>query len=223
MHTKNATRHRSPVGRILCTAAASAALCLGLAGCDAIKDGEMDYRDIPTAKARRGPLTITVTKGGTLQARESLVIKSEVDGSHAILFVVPEGTIITDEDVEEGRVLVELDVTDFAERETNQDISAKEAEAAFTQATENLAIQEKDNESNIAAAELAVKFARMELERYLGVKLAKVVMENKDSVDFSTLAQNEADLKGGQAEVDLKSKQNAVDLADGSIRAPRKD
>ncbi len=141
------------------------------------------YDSLPTAKARRGNLTVTVTEGGTLRALESLEVKSEVEGNNQILEIVPEGTIITNEDVENGKILVRLDSSGLEEQADSREISFRNAEASYVQAKENHDIQRKQNESNVNAAELKVKFARMELDRYLGSDLAGALLAGDIAYD----------------------------------------
>ena len=59
-----------------------------------------------TFTAKQGPLTISVTESGTIQAREQVVIKSKVEGKTTILSLIPEGTM-----VKKGDVLIELDAS----------------------------------------------------------------------------------------------------------------
>ncbi len=152
-----------------------------------------DISAIPTAPVKRGPLTVSITQGGTLRAMESLEIKSEVEGNNQILEIVPEGTIITEEDVQNSKVLVRLDASELDERLANREISFASAEASLTQAREALEIRKKQNESNEARAALELKFARMELARYLGDALADHIVaqygrpEDLENADFSIL------------------------------------
>jgi len=193
------------------------AITVALQGCGGEAAGAIDPTLIPTVPVRRGDLTVTVTKGGTLQATESLDIKSEVDGSHQILELIPEGTIITEEDVEKGRVLVRIDVAELEDREGNQEIAFRNAEAAYTQAQENLDIQKKDNESNIAAAALKLKFAYMELERYVGKTLAAEILEKAGKVDFSRVIEGREHM-AVQVMLDLAAKEADVQLAEEELK-----
>jgi HlyD family secretion protein len=141
---------------------------------------------VPTTAVKRGQLVVSVTEGGTLNALESLEVKSEVEGNNQILEIVDEGTMITPEDVENGKILVRLDVSELEEREATREISFQNAEASYVQAKENYEIQVKQNTSNINSAELQLKFARMELERYLGAELAARLLteENLEEEEF---------------------------------------
>lgn len=133
----------------------------------------------------RGDLTVSVLEGGTIKALESQEIKCEAQGTHRILSIVPEGTIITQEDVENEKVLVELDSSGLEEEQAQREISFESARATYTTAQESFEIQKQQNESNIAMAQLNQKFARMDLEQYLGKSLGKVVMEEGEDFDFS--------------------------------------
>jgi HlyD family secretion protein len=123
---------------------------------------ETPEKIVPTATVRRGPLTISVTESGTIQSRERIVLKSEVQGRNAILSLVDEGT-----HVKKGDVLVELDSSSLVEQRDQQQIKVLNAEAAFIRAREDLAVTESQTESDIAKAELAKRFADLDLKKYL--------------------------------------------------------
>lgn len=172
-----------------------------------------DFSALPTAAVKRDKLQVKVTEGGTLIARESLDIKSKVEGRRTILEVVPEGTVITQKDVDEGMVLVKLDASELAEREGSREIRFYSAEAANTKAQEDYDIQVKQNESNIALAKLNVKFARMELDRYVALPLAEQLLaEGLESVDLGPLA-----------EAKVRETMQAEDLAPEELAAAAED
>ncbi|MHC4480204.1 MAG: efflux RND transporter periplasmic adaptor subunit [Planctomycetota bacterium] len=176
-------------------------------------DFDADEDPVVTVTVRRGPLTVSVVQPGSIWSMEPLKIKSEVEGWANILELVEEGTNVTQADVEAGMVLVRLDGYGLEEREAGLLIGFYGAEAALTAAKEDHEIQKKQNESNVAIAELNLKFARLELERYLGAALAGSVIEN--GVDFSALADN-ADL-GGVAQQTLRGLEADVLLADAGL------
>ncbi|MCD4698947.1 MAG: biotin/lipoyl-binding protein, partial [Phycisphaerae bacterium] len=115
-----------------------------------------------TAFVQRGPLTISVTEAGTVQSRERVVIKSEVEGTTTILSLVPEGVT-----VKKGDILVELDSSRLQDNKNQQQIVVLNAEASFIRARENLAVGKSQADSDVAQAELAYKFAKLDLEKYL--------------------------------------------------------
>ena len=121
---------------------------------------------------RRADLPISVTEGGNVKALHSEDIKCMVEGKTTIISLVPEGSRITEEDVEKGKVLVELDSADLRERLTQQEITHANAESAYEAAREDFEIEKSDTESKIKNGELNVKFGRMDLEHFVGQQLA---------------------------------------------------
>jgi HlyD family secretion protein len=111
---------------------------------------------------QRGPLVISVTEPGTIKNREQEVIKSEVEGRAAILTLVSEGT-----HVKPGDLLIELDSSRLEEQKSAQQITVINAEAAAIRARENLAVIKSQAESDVAKAELELRFAKLDLEKYL--------------------------------------------------------
>jgi len=167
----------------------------------------------PTASAttytvKRGPLKITVLEGGQMEAREFQEIKSDVKGQTKILTIVEEGYQVTEEDVKNGKVLVELDSADLVQRMTQQQIEFQGSVASRAQAQEQFEITQKQNESDITAAELDVKFKRIDFEKYLGADLGREILDTlkidptgeveesaatqakRAAIDFSALAEN---------------------------------
>ena len=139
-----------------------------------------------TFVVRRGDLPITVSEGGSLKALNAEVYKCEVEGSTTIISLVPEGIVITEEDVKNKKILVELDSSELRERLTQQEITYANAESSYQAAKEDYAITESENESNIKNGELNVKFGRMDLEHYVGQDLCTEALA--DRVDLVKLA-----------------------------------
>ena len=126
-----------------------------------LRDGS-EESEVPLASVQRGPLTISVIESGTVQNRERVVVKSQVEGSVQILNLIDEGVT-----VEKGDLLVELDSSSLQDQRTQQQINVQNAEAAFIRARENLAVTRSQTESDIAQAELNVQFAKLDLKKYL--------------------------------------------------------
>ena len=141
------------------------------------RSGGDDGQSHTTFAARRGPLTISVVEGGSIEARESQTIKSEIKGETKILTIIEEGYLVTPEDVAEGKILVTLDDSELVEKITQGTIEFQSAYANFTDAREQYEIQVKQNESDIKASELEVKFALMDFKKYMGDDLADRIVE----------------------------------------------
>ena len=170
---------------------------------------------------KRGELTISVTESGSIKAVNTKDIKSQVEGRATIVNIVPEGTMITAEDVNNGKVLVELDSSDLKEQLSQREIELTSAEASYTDANESYLIQVKQNESDITAAELKMKFALMDLQKHIGESIAKTVIERSgsepdSSLDTSFLLKDPNNL-GGSASRQLKVLRNDILLARGQL------
>ena len=130
-----------------------------------------------TYEVRRGDLAIIVTAKGSLKALKSDVLSCQVEGKTTIIDIVPEGEIITAEDVKNKRPLVRLDQAEISERLVQQEITFANAEAAYTEAKEGYDIQKSQVESDTNKALLDVKFGRMDLQRHVGEELAAKVLD----------------------------------------------
>jgi HlyD family secretion protein len=117
--------------------------------------------NLATFAVQKGPLIINVTDSATIQPREQLTIKSEVEGTTTILYLIPEGT-----HVKKGDLLVELDATNLEDSKVDREISVQNAEASYISARENLEVVRNQAQSDVEQAELALRFAKQDLEKY---------------------------------------------------------
>ncbi|HUV41270.1 MAG TPA: efflux RND transporter periplasmic adaptor subunit [Sedimentisphaerales bacterium] len=176
---------------------------------------------------RRGDLTISVTENGSIEALNAQDIKSEVEGRTTIITLVDEGTMITPEDVNNGKVLVELDSSEIQERLTQQEISFLNEKAAYTEAEEALDIQKKQNDSDIKAGVLKVRFSLMDLQKYLGqTETEKILAMEPDteSTEGKIAEMVESPELGGQAlqrlrelDGDISLRKQEIELAKSKL------
>ncbi|MEI8289608.1 MAG: efflux RND transporter periplasmic adaptor subunit [Verrucomicrobiota bacterium] len=149
----------------------TAAVIVALAGWWGLRHSGDSGAKAPTFAARRGPLEINVLEGGSLQALESQEVKCEVRVGYQgtkILRIVEEGYLVTEADVTNNKVLVELDSSDLEKQITQQEIQYQQAVASLIDAQQNYEIQLNQNQSDIKAAELKARFARMDFDKFLG-------------------------------------------------------
>jgi len=123
--------------------------------------------------AAQGPLRVTVLESGSLEALKSTTIASQVEGQAAIIYLVEEGTILTAEDVAQGRVIVKLDASELEERISKQNLDVQAARAAKVNAEASFSIQVQEDASKERQATLEVEFAGLDLKRYVGEELAQ--------------------------------------------------
>ena len=146
-----------------------ATLILGAAGMTVVKthlvdnwvSGARKESDVVVDTVERGPFLVTLSVQGHLDSQKNATLVSEVEGTTTIISIVSEGTL-----VKAGEVVCQLDSSAMAEKAKQQEITVAQADAALTQARENLAIQKTQNESDIAAAVLKLELARLDLKKF---------------------------------------------------------
>ena len=208
-------RGRRPTGALIVVAVVVAlALVAGL-GWYAARDGGggLAASGSPLYRVRRGDLRISLLDGGSIKATHSESIRSRVPGNVRIIYIVPEGMVITKEDVKKKKVLVELDSSELKERLNQQEVTVQSSNANLTQARESHRIQLSENESSIQKGELELKFALMELDRYLGVALTGETLRAYEGkgLDLHALVRDKR--LGGAALQAIRKKQADIDLA----------
>lgn len=151
-----------------------------------------------------------------------------MEGSTTIISLVAEGTW-----VKEGDVLCELDSSSLREKSKQQEISVTQAEAALAQAEEALEIQKKQNESDIAAAELAWKLALLDLKSYKEGKFPQQekqlsgavaiadeeLLRNRETYEFT----KDQVKKGYRTQNDLEAARIAVKQAELKLQGAKEE
>ncbi|GEM_PF-718657 len=107
-------------------------------------------------------LRVTVLESGTLESASSVSVFSEVEGQLAIISLAPQGTR-----VKKGDVVVELDSAALKTRRTEQQIVVEKARASLSQAKQAAELALSQAESDIKTAELKLRFAEIDLSKYL--------------------------------------------------------
>lgn len=172
---------------------------------------------------RVAPFQISVTETGTLDSARNSVLTSHVEGLTTIITIVPEGKF-----VHEGDIVCELDASALIDRETTQKISLTQAESLLMQAEENTAIQQTQNESDIAAAELKLKLAELDLQKFEEGEFKQQVNELSGTVTVAretlTRAEESQEFvrrmvqKGYRSQNDLEAERIAVTKAEIDLK-----
>ncbi len=179
-----------------------------------------------TFTARTDELIITVTETGNIKAQQSTDIMCDVGGrGMEIESIVAEGTVITQEDVDSGKILCQLNSSELEDYCSREKTELSQDQASYLQAQEAHLIQLKQNESDIAAAQLAVEFGLLDLQNYLGKaaveELAAQVADDPNSaIEMSVLLDflAEPNSLGGEALQSLKQYEDDILLADGQFQ-----
>ena len=139
-----------------------------------------DDSEKATFEAQQGPLTISVTEGGTIQAQEQIILKSQVEGMATIIYLIPEGRV-----VKEGELLVELDASQLEDNLVDQKIRVQNADAAYISSRENLKVVQNQAKSDISKAQLDYDFAREDLKKYTDGEYPNQLKEAKSKIQLA--------------------------------------
>ncbi len=112
-------------------------------------------------EVKRGDFLVSIVEGGTLEAVKEVEVRSEVEGTARIIYIVPEGSY-----AKKGELLVELDSSNSQDAVNVQQINVEKAQFSLVQAQQQLDIQKSTVESEIQTATLKVEFAGSDLEKF---------------------------------------------------------
>jgi len=155
---------------------------IGLVRLTLFKADEGSSSNLAAFTVKRGPLRISVTETGSIEAREKMILKSEVRGRTSIISLVDEGTR-----AKKGDLLVELDSSKLVDERIDHQIRVQNAEAAFVGARENLAVAKNQAQSDVDKAKLAYDFAVQDMKKYLEGEYPNQLKE----VEFRIILANE--------------------------------
>ena len=129
------------------------------------------------AAAVRGRLVIDLAEDGEIKPSQQLTLKSEVEGRHSIIYIIPEGTM-----VKKGDLLVELDVSSTVDEKVDQEIAVKNVESGLEMKKEDLEIAKNKAASDIELAEQDLAFAKEDLVKYEEGEYPNNLSETKGAV-----------------------------------------
>lgn len=139
---------------------------------------------------------------------KNAVLSSKVEGATTIISIVAEGTTVS-----AGDIVCELDSSALTDKETAQEILVVKAKAMLEQATEDLAIQKTQNDSDAAAAQLKFDLAILDLEKFQKGDLVQQLEDFQAAVKLAdeTLSRTQESCKYIR-EMTLKGYKNQNDL-----------
>jgi HlyD family secretion protein len=158
-------------------------VALGILAGRLVRHGDISTEKMPTFEVRKGPLRISVTETGTIEAREKIIIKSEVEGKTSIISLIDEGTR-----VKKGDLLIELDSSNLIDQKVDQEIKVMNTEATFVSARENLEVVKNQAQSDVDKAKLTYDFAVHDFDKYREGEYPNQLKEAESKI---TLAEEE--------------------------------
>lgn len=153
----------------------------------------------PIAVVARGPLVVSVTETGEVEAERRKVIANELQWPVIIKSVVAEGSM-----VKEGDTIVVFECKELMEAITKQRITVTSATATHTQSRESVVLKRKEMDNAVRKAEQAVVDANEALRRYVEAS-GPIKLADANS-DIHTVKR---DLALAQDQLNFKLKVNA--------------
>ncbi len=126
-----------------------------------LRHGRQAEEAIPAFTVMEGPLTIGITSNGSIQSKDKVVLKSELEGNNTIIWVVEEGV-----NVKTGDLLVEFDSAALVDKRNEQEIAVSTTQANLIISQEKLEVTKGDCEANMLEREVAVDLAKIAKEKY---------------------------------------------------------
>ena len=149
---------------------------LAVIGWWSMSGGGAKTEKVPTFIVQRGPLEINVLQGGEIRALQNNEVKSEIEIPTKILSLIPEGYLITEEDIKDGKVLIELDSTDLKTKIETHEIDFQTTVSNYIDADENREIQRSENQTLVRDTKQIAIFALMDFEKYLGREVTGAIL-----------------------------------------------
>jgi HlyD family secretion protein len=136
--------------------------------------------DVPTYNVQKGNLQIHVLQGGEIRALKNYEVKSEIESSTKIISLIPEGYLVTEKDIQESKVLAELDSTEIKNKISDHDIEFQTTVSAYIEADENREIVRSESQSRVRETRNLSLFALMDFEKYLGKEAAGAILQTQN-------------------------------------------
>ena len=136
-------------------------LLAGLAALFAFSGDEANEAATPTFTVAEGPLTIGITSSGSIQSKDKVTLKSELEGHNTVIWVVEEGV-----NVKAGDLLLEFDSAALVDKRNEQEITVATTEGNLIISKEKLEVTKGDCDANLLEREVDLTLAKMALEKY---------------------------------------------------------
>jgi HlyD family secretion protein len=132
-------------------------------------------------KAERGLFTISLPTGGALEAVERVTVRNLIPGRTEIISLIKEGTV-----VKEGDLLIELDSNGIEEQLSAAEIAYQQAVFAFSEQEERFEVLKSDNSLKLRDADLAVKLAIQNREKYVDGQWPQLSKKAETTISLAT-------------------------------------
>lgn len=170
-------------------------------------------------KAERGPFTISLPTGGSLEAVDRVTVRNMVPGRTEIISLIKEGTV-----VKKGDLLVELDANGIEDQLSLAEIAYQQAVFAFSEQEERAEVLKSDNALKLRDAELAVKLAKQDHAKYVDGQWPQLSKKAETTISLATEELRRAqDRLAGTKKLEAKGYVNPTELVTDTLAARRRE
>jgi HlyD family secretion protein len=140
------------------------------------------FATAPTAVVQRGPLEITVSEKGETVSPNAVEVRCDLQQlSGQLQPVVPDGARVA-----KGQVIARYDVSALEKLSAEQEEKTRTATAALRAAQEELTTQEYKATTDVAKAQMTLRFALLDQEKYLEGEYKVELEERQRAVAMAT-------------------------------------
>lgn len=172
---------------IVASILAVAAVAWGYSSLDRNGMNSVDLSQTPVFEVRKGPLKINIIESGTIRPRDQKILRNELWDISTILWIVEEGEV-----VKKGDLLFELDATQWERDLQASKLELQNDEAQYISARENLQIVKNQADADVEQAELNLKFAEQDLNKYISGEYPKQLKEAEAAITIAKEELNQA-------------------------------
>lgn len=170
-------------------------------------------------KVERGPFTISLPTGGSLEAVDRVTVRNLVPGRTEIISLIKEGTV-----VKKGDLLIELDANNIEDQLSIAEIAYQQAVFSFSEQEERFEVLKSDNAIKLRDAELAVDLAKKDSEKYTEGQWPQLSKKAETTISLASEELRRAqDRLAGTKKLEAKGYVNPTELVTDSLAAKRRE
>ena len=170
-------------------------------------------------KVDRGPFTISLPTGGSLEAVDRVTVRNLVPGRTEIISLIKEGTI-----VKEGDLLIELDSNGIEDQLSLAEIAYQQAVFAYSEQEERFEVLKSDNILKLRDAELAVELAKQDHKKYVEGQWPQLSKKAETTISLANEELRRAqDRLTGTKKLESKGYVNPTELVTDTLAAKRRE
>lgn len=170
-------------------------------------------------KIERGPFTISLPTGGSLEAVDRVTVRNLVPGRTEIISLIKEGTV-----VKKGDLLVELDANGIEDQLSLAEIAYQQAVFSYSEQEERVEVLKSDNTLKLRDAELAVQLAKQDRTKYVDGQWPQLSKKAETTISLANEELRRAqDRLAGTKKLEAKGYVNPTELVTDTLAARRRE